>query len=427
MGVFRRFKTDQRGATAIIFGFVAIPLVALAGAAVDYSRASMAQTKIQVAIDQAALAIVKLPRTASQEVIDAIAKNAVESVFGFETGTRSPSGITLQPPTAERTGSAVTVRATGTSDSAFMQLLGIASTPIGASSQALWSTKRIEIALVLDNTGSMNDRESGKHKIEELINAAKEFVSEAKRKAVDNDSIKISIVPFDTEVRVDPDANRNATWFRFVDSSTVRANWTGYLIDRFGSYAGTDSPVTGEASKHPALKSTREGGSLPTITPLASVKTNSADMIARIEAMKPRGLTNIGLGVTWGLATLSASAPFSEASGERHVERYMIVFTDGDNTAYHKDGVLLSSLERGLSRAAKDKIVADMNTYTKLACDEAKKTASVYTIRLLKGDENLLRSCASTPSNYQDVQNPADLTSAFDRILRDILATRITS
>ncbi len=51
-----RFWHNERGNFAIIFGVAALPMVALAGAAMDYSRVSSAQSRLQSAADAGALA-----------------------------------------------------------------------------------------------------------------------------------------------------------------------------------------------------------------------------------------------------------------------------------------------------------------------------------------------------------------------------------
>ena len=54
-----RFKRDERGAVAVIFGLSLLPMMGLTGAAIDYNRASLARTSANVAADSAALATVK--------------------------------------------------------------------------------------------------------------------------------------------------------------------------------------------------------------------------------------------------------------------------------------------------------------------------------------------------------------------------------
>ncbi|MEZ5872741.1 MAG: pilus assembly protein TadG-related protein [Nitratireductor sp.] len=52
----RSFVADRRGNFAIIFGLSLVPVIGLAGAAVDYSRILRAESKLQSASDAAALA-----------------------------------------------------------------------------------------------------------------------------------------------------------------------------------------------------------------------------------------------------------------------------------------------------------------------------------------------------------------------------------
>ncbi len=58
MRMVQRFRTDERGTAAMMFGLAVLPLVAFAGAAIDYSRASSARTALQAAADATALQVV---------------------------------------------------------------------------------------------------------------------------------------------------------------------------------------------------------------------------------------------------------------------------------------------------------------------------------------------------------------------------------
>ncbi len=61
MGVFiellRRFRSDERGVFAVIFGVMAVVLVATAGAVVDFTSIEQARTRAQQALDSAALGL----------------------------------------------------------------------------------------------------------------------------------------------------------------------------------------------------------------------------------------------------------------------------------------------------------------------------------------------------------------------------------
>ncbi len=55
--LIRRFRDNESGAFAIMFGVVAIVVIALAGSVVDYVSVEQARTKGQVALDAAALCV----------------------------------------------------------------------------------------------------------------------------------------------------------------------------------------------------------------------------------------------------------------------------------------------------------------------------------------------------------------------------------
>ena len=63
----RRFRKDDRGTVAIMFGLLAIPMVMFVGFAVDYSRVVAADRDLQEAVDAAALAaaLYKLEKNSS--------------------------------------------------------------------------------------------------------------------------------------------------------------------------------------------------------------------------------------------------------------------------------------------------------------------------------------------------------------------------
>jgi Flp pilus assembly protein TadG len=58
MSVFQRFMADRRGTTGMVLALCAIPVVGLAGAAVDYSSANAARAALQKVADDTALMVV---------------------------------------------------------------------------------------------------------------------------------------------------------------------------------------------------------------------------------------------------------------------------------------------------------------------------------------------------------------------------------
>ena len=54
-----RFCSDRRASVVPIFAFAMIPILALTGTALDYSRANSARTAVQAALDATALTLSK--------------------------------------------------------------------------------------------------------------------------------------------------------------------------------------------------------------------------------------------------------------------------------------------------------------------------------------------------------------------------------
>ena len=58
-----------------------------------------------------------------------------------------------------------------------------------------------------------------------------------------------------------------------------------------------------------------------------------------------------------------------------------------------------------------------MDARTLTTCTNIKTAGiRIYTIRVIDGNEDMLRSCASDPSMYYDVQTASQLTSVFNSI-----------
>ena len=219
MPIFKRFGSDRSGATAVIFGLAVIPVAMAAGAALDYGRASAAKLQLQRAVDAAALALVKDAPAGDDRQIK---KRGEELVKALLSGAKD---ISTDKITISRESQAVRVVASATMKTAFMALAGFDTLSISSEAQAAWGMTNIELALVLDNTGSMNETPQGKRKIDELKSAAGRLLIDLRAVAHDKDTVKVSIVPFDTEVRLDT-AHRNADWLRWNHPSE-RQDWTG--------------------------------------------------------------------------------------------------------------------------------------------------------------------------------------------------------
>jgi Flp pilus assembly protein TadG len=403
--IFNHFRTDRRGTTAVIFGLSLLPLLGFFGAALDYTRAATARTHLQAAVDSAALALAR----DSGGLTDA-QMQARGQVF-FDANFQNRYDMTLSSVSFTRDAKLVHAAATGSVKTTIMQVLGFPTMPVSANADAVWGTKTIELSLVLDNTGSMDEWPNGIHKIDALKDAANSLLDTLQSNAKSSNAVKVSIVPFDTQVNVGTAFDPLAVDFGKIKQS----KWGGCVIDRQQPYDVDDTAprLADPNTLFPAAPCST--GSLARLMPLTS------DFFAlrqTVASMKPSGCTNITMGASWGLKTLSAGAPFTDASpaGTKGVEKFMLIVTDGDNTQ-----------NRWVNDCSGSGNVALIDARTQLACDAAKSAGiKVYTIRVINGNAGLLRNCASDPSMYYDVRNANDLKPVFQSIINEISAVRLS-
>jgi Flp pilus assembly protein TadG len=146
---------QQRGSVMITFAVSLIPATMFVGAAVDYSRASSAKTKLDAAADTAALAAVskkQIGGTAS--AAEAAARNA------FDTGSSTLTGVTVGTVSTTVTDVGMTrtavVSYAAVMPTAFLTPLGIRTMSIaGSSTAAAGLPTYMDFYLLLDNTPSM--------------------------------------------------------------------------------------------------------------------------------------------------------------------------------------------------------------------------------------------------------------------------------
>lgn len=204
--VFARFRTDTSGNIAIILGIAIIPLFAAAGLALDYAYAARERSDLQNAIDAAALSLAKLPPNTSQADLETRAKAFVAA---YMPNSRANNFQVTVTPTKGQ----LKIDASANYPTAIVKVLDLltgdnshSNMTIGTSSTASWGNGKVEVALVLDNTGSMDGT-----KIANLKSAAKSLVQTLATQATEEDTVKIALVPFSSTVRL-PTSFKSAAW-----------------------------------------------------------------------------------------------------------------------------------------------------------------------------------------------------------------------
>jgi len=422
------FRRAQGGNIAIIFGLSAIPVVGLMGAAVDYSRAYSAKSAMQGALDATGLTLSKEAQSLTKEKLDEKALKYFLANFNRPDAT----DVKIVPVFTDLNNGKYKLDISGTANvPTTISGLWQDKMAIGSETQVIWGYKKLELALALDNTGSM----ASSGKMTQLKIAAKNLISTLQKAAKKDGDIKISIVPFNTDVNVGK-ANVSATWIKWDGSNdswnslngscssswyktksncenagykwTVanHSNWNGCIWDRDQDYdVKNASPDTNiKATLFPAHQ---ESNCPVEMLPLT---TNWANMTSKIDSMSPKGNTNVTIGMALAFQTLSPWSPFNAAAPNTELDKVIILLTDGDNT------------ENRFTTSAKS-----IDARTKLVCDNAKAAnIKVYTIRVINGNSSLLKQCATESSMYYDVQDAAQLNTVFTTIANSLASLRLS-
>lgn len=401
--MIKHFGADRGGAVALIFALLLVPLLFLLGATIDYSRASLARTDLQSAIDAAALAVGRSALDEKRRDLSVLARQA------FDAGFRPPEGTKVSRFKVGVTKEKLTLEADASVPLAFASLVGMKAVEVGAQATVPLAVLSLEIALVLDNTGSM----SRLGKMDALKEAAKNLVDTIATSAGASAS-KIAVVPFNTQVNVG-DANRTASWLRYTSSgaeprlNVTAADWRGCVADRDQPLdVRDDLPSAGRAETlHPAAICQFSG-----LLPVMPLSGDFGALKTAIDAMVPTGNTNTGIGLAWGLSVLTPAAPLSTAQKpSRTVIKTIIFLTDGTNTE---------------NRWSTDQ--AQIDQRTDRLCQQVKDDKiQVHTIRVIEGNETLLRNCATRPSMYHPVNSASELKGVFEGIGRELIALRLSS
>lgn len=415
------FARARDGAVAVIFGLSALVLFIAIGITLDASRAYNISNHVQNALDAAALAGAR--RLSLDEATDNDVRDTSLAYFAAQQSQFKINGAVVTTPVVsiDRPSSSVAMTADISMSSIAGPLSGLLSTiEFTERTSAVYLAKRVELALVLDITGSMcqpnpSPCTSGP-KFDGLKSAVQDLVATLSNTTTSSGLVRVGVVPYSAAVNVGAYNN--------IVAHSPNAGDT-CVIERDGAHAFSDAAATGSARIDST--STSEFGfyACPDapIIPLTNI-SNTSDRTALINgvwAMEASGWTAGHLGAAWGWYLLSPNwtSIWPTASDPKpygnNVIKAVILMTDGVfNTSYRNGGGMFPN----------DPASTDVNTsgsspnQTLTLCNNMKAAGlQIYTVAYMApaDAENLLKACGGG-SNYYDAANSAQLTSAFQSI-----------
>ena len=204
-----RFVRNEAGATAILFGLTLVPIIGFAGAAVDYANAYRIRSELQNALDAAALAAARAMDASDNE---SVAQQTGDKVLQSNLGAGFPAGVSA---TFTITDDIVTATAGLPVSTYLLGVIGIDTIDVGTTSVVNIAGGTYEVALVLDNSGSMAGT-----KINDLKEAAGNLVDVLFANQSTSDHVKIGLVPFAATVNVGPQ-HATAPWMDQTGQSSI--------------------------------------------------------------------------------------------------------------------------------------------------------------------------------------------------------------
>ncbi len=193
----RRLRDNTQGQVALTFGLVAVPMLVAGGMAVDVARHGFHEQRLAASVDAAALAIARMEDGATETEMLDLARSYIDMNYTPRLDLNG-NEITLSLEVGERT---VTLTADVDVPTTITTLVGVHDMRARVSSEVTKEILGTEIALVLDNTGSM--QWSGK--IQALQSAAETLVDVMFDSTTSTNKLKVSVVPFSAAVNVGTD------------------------------------------------------------------------------------------------------------------------------------------------------------------------------------------------------------------------------
>ncbi len=232
--MFRRFLKDVRGNYAMLTVIAMIPIMGGLAISIDYAELSRQRSSTRAALDAANIATGRL--IAQGTATDAEIKTYAKEFFEANLGSVNPANthLTVTLPNNTYGGGTLKMQADLTYDPKFLpaaaMLVNRQSSDLDVDFRATSEVRlknTLEVALVLDNSGSMDELGKGTadKRIVLLRTAAKELVTTLAKQASQmkqiSKPVQFALVPFSASVNVGPD-NDDQDWMDKAGASPMQ-------------------------------------------------------------------------------------------------------------------------------------------------------------------------------------------------------------
>ncbi|WP_428672679.1 pilus assembly protein TadG-related protein [Roseibium sp.] len=438
-----------------VFALMVIFMVVIFGAAVDVTRTVNAREKLSYALDAGALAVASELSTSvltDAQILQVLTDSFRGNLDGASFMEKAIDNLDF---TIDSDNGIVTVTSSATLNNYFIDIggymqksLGPETFSFGAKSQVTYSRFNVELALVVDVTGSMSS--SDMRTLRAASTSAVNILLPEDTPEKDA-KVRISLVPYSQGVNLGDYASKvKGGDFYSVSGNCVteRQDYKNYevmLTDATYDYYLDANP--------PPIQTFFGGGSsnCSSTSKMVPLTRDRDTLLPAIAALTDKGGTAGQTGIAWGWYSLSPNfanvwpeASIPAAYSDSETLKFAILMTDGDNNRYYRyvetEEKCGWSYSRGSWRwRCQDVEVNDWkeqsesenydntsSTRSRALC-EGMKDAGIEVFGVYFGTSNSsagaknMQSCASE-GNYYQASSSDELVQAFANIARKIQA-----
>ena len=417
---FRRgFAQDERGNIVILFAFLLVPMLLAVGLALDSLRALSAATTTANALDAAALAAARA--MADGNLSDEEVKT--EATLFFEANLKGDGKVSYSSHgsldiKANRGTGEVTVAVDTIVPTTLGQLANVSEFKFRREATALAGVGRVELGLMLDVTGSMN--ENGK--LDALKGATELLVKKMIPEGRYADRVRIALAPYSTQVNMGDFANRVRD--RDSDAKCVVERKNGFLnMDAAPGGRNLFHVLTEEQKEQfKKVRDTHPACPDAEILPLTSEKQKLIDTVDSYEAS---GWTAGHLGIQWAWNLISedwggvwggGSRP--NDYGTKDLIKAVVLMTDGEFNSAFTGEIKDQAMKRESFKHAKD-----------LCRNMEDKGIVIFSVAFDLDDrdaERVLEDCATDDGDFIRAENEDELRDAYLEIAIKLTQLRLS-
>lgn len=216
---------NQQGAAAIVIAASLAAMTLLGGLAVDAGRAHLVKGRLTAALDAGALA--------GGRVLGSGNPTNDAKMFYYANLAGGLNGVTLQDPvvTIGTDQMSLSMSATASLSTSFLKIAGINTLDVSASNTVRRVNYGMELALIMDNTGSMD----ANGKMVALRAAATDLINILYGGQTTVPDFWVAVVPYAAMVNIGP---QRTTWVDQADLATknyANTTWKGCVEARLGA------------------------------------------------------------------------------------------------------------------------------------------------------------------------------------------------